>query len=127
MVTLFQDTLDKFVRSNANFESSIPINAAIDDMVKLTNLQEIFMIPLQRQLFNYDSALKWVLFLTVMPERVKEEGDDSLTDYGKFSCEDALKLISQVYDIGMQENIWVHLEEDDDDDGESQVTEEAED
>lgn len=110
--------IDGFVRANCNFESSIPVNAAIEDMIKLTNLQEIFAIPLQRQLFNFDTAVKWVFFLSVVPEKAQEEGDEMIAQLGEFSSKEAFNLIAQVYDIGTQENIWVHFDYDEDEEDE---------
>jgi hypothetical protein len=118
--------IDGFVRANCNFESSIPVNAAIDDMVKLNNLQEIFAIPLQRQLFNFDTAVKWVFFLSVVPTRAQEEGDEMIANLGEFSSKEAFNLIAQVYDIGTQENIWVHFDYDDEEDEEDEAEDDEE-
>jgi hypothetical protein len=107
--------IDGFIRANCNFESSVPVNAAITEIGTSESLQDAFMIPLQRQLFNLDAALRWVLFLTIAPERAEKEGDSPFAP-GSFSCQDALTLVSQVYDIGVQESIWEHFEDDDEDD-----------
>ena len=107
--------IDGFIRANCNFESSVPVNAAITEIGTSASLQDAFMIPLQRQLFNLDSALRWVLFLTIAPERAEKEGDAPFAP-GSFSCQEALALVSQVYDIGVQESVWEHFEDDDDED-----------
>lgn len=109
--------IDGFVRANCNFESSVPVNTAIDEIGKSVTLQEVFMIPLQRQLFNMDSALRWVLFLTVAPEHAEQEGDEPYTA-DTFSSEQALTLISQVYDIGVQEAVWEHFDVDEEEEEE---------
>jgi hypothetical protein len=119
--------IDGFIRANCNFESSVPVNAAIDDIGKSTSLQEAFTTPLQRQLFNMDSALRWVLFLAVAPERAEKEGDAPFAP-GSFSSQEALALVSQVYDIGVQETVWEHFEpeEDEEDDAEAEAEADAE-
>ena len=116
--------IDGFVRSNCNFESSVPVNAAIDEIGKSLNLQDTFAIPLQRQLFSMDSALRWVLFLAVAPERAEREGDAPFAP-GSFSSPDALALVSQVYDIGVQEAVWEYFDPGDDDDGEGDTESES--
>jgi hypothetical protein len=115
--------IEGFVRSNCNFESSVPIEAALDEIGQSITLQDTFTIPLQRQLFNMDSALRWVLFLTIAPDRAEKEGD-ALFAPGSFSSQEALALISQVYDIGVQDAVWEHFEEDDEDDEDEEDTEE---
>lgn len=101
--------VDGFIRSNCNFESSVPVNAAIDAIGSATSLQDVFAAPLQRQLFNMDSSLRWALFLTVAPERAENEGDAPFAPES-FSSQEALTLVSQVYDIGVQESVWEHFE-----------------
>jgi hypothetical protein len=118
--------IDGFIRANCNFESSVPVNAAITEIGTSESLQDAFMIPLQRQLFNLDAALRWVLFLTIAPERAEKEGDAPFAP-GSFSCQEALALVSQVYDIGVQESIWEHFEDDDDEDDEDDEEEDEED
>jgi len=118
--------IDGFIRANCNFESSVPVNAAITEIGTSESLQDAFMIPLQRQLFNLDAALRWVLFLTIAPERAEKEGDAPFAP-GSFSCQEALALVSQVYDIGVQESIWEHFEEDDDDEDDDDEEEDEED
>ena len=112
------NAIDSFIRANTNFESSVPVNAVIDDMDKCTRLQEIFQSPLQRQLFNMDAALRWALFMRCAPKRALEEGDPAYTD--RFDVEAAIDLIAQVYDIGVQEHVWEHFEIDSDDDEEEE-------
>lgn len=102
--------IEGFFRSNCNFESSVPVNAAIDVVGNATSLQDVFASPLQRQLFGMDAALRWVLFLTVAPERAETDGDAPFAS-GSFSSQEALTLVSQVYDIGLQESVWEHFEE----------------
>jgi hypothetical protein len=116
--------IEGFVRANCNFESSVPINTAVEELGRCAGLQEAFAVPLQRQLFNMDAALRWVLFLAVAPRRAEEEGDAPFAP-GSFSCEEALGLISQVYDMGTQDSIWDHFESDDDDDDDEEAAEDA--
>lgn len=118
--------VEGFVRANCNFESSIPVNAAVDEIAQATSLQAVFSIPLQRQLFNMDAAIRWTFFLSVAPERAVEEGDEAATPLGSFSAQEAFTLISQIYDIGTQENVWVHFEWDDEDEEDEEEPEETE-
>jgi hypothetical protein len=106
--------IDGFIRANTNFESSIPTNEAIDAIGRCTDLKSVFSTPLQRQLFSMDTALRWVLFLSVAPERAVTEGDEPFDPAESFSAQEALALISNVYDIGVQETVWDHFEVDED-------------
>ena len=104
--------IEGFVRTNANFESSIPVDAALEEIGSCTSLQDAFAVPLQRQLFGMDAALRLVLFLTLAPERGAEEGGAPAA----FAATEALSLVAQVYDIGVQDTVWEHFDVDDDDD-----------
>jgi len=115
--------VDSFIRNNCNFESSVPVNTAIEEIMKCTTLQSVFAIPLQLQLFSMDAALRWVLFLSNAPERSVADGDTPFVD-DKFSAKAALTLITNVYDIGIQEAVWASFEEDEE--SEAEETEEEE-
>jgi hypothetical protein len=109
----FFNAIDNFVRANTNFESSVPLNAAIDELENATRLQDIFQQPLQRQLFSFEAALRWALFMAVAPDHAVKEGDPEFTD--SFSVQDAMVLITQVYDIAVQDHVWEHFEDDEED------------
>lgn len=123
--------MDSFIRANGNFESSIVINTAVEELEKCESLQQCFAIPLQHKLFNIDSALKWVLFINIVPEKIIEQNSEDeeftplLEDFNTFtsdfSANDSLKLIASVYDLGVQDIVLSHLEDDSDDesDGDS--------
>lgn len=106
--------IDGFVRENSNFESTIPINAAIEDIGKCADLQAAFAIPLQRQLFSLDAALRWVLFLTVAPDHADTLAAPGAAAPGAlaFSSRSALALVAQVYDLGVQLAVVEHFETD---------------
>jgi len=102
------DAIDSFIRANTNFESSIPINSAIDAMEGFTSRFEIFQEPLQRQMFNLESALLWALFMTKAPKRAETEGEPAFAD--EYTANRALDLIADVYDVGVQSTVWEHFE-----------------
>ena len=73
--------IDSFIRSNSNFESSIIINAATEEVEQCTSMQLAFAVPLQHKLLTLDSALKWVFFLTIIIPSIisslaPEEGEE---------------------------------------------------
>ncbi len=121
--------IDSFIRSNSNFESSIVINTAIEEIEQCDSLQNVFTIPLQHKLLTLESALKWVFFLTVIIQNLTipdEEDDDEikelfqkLNEFNIFSSNDALKLIASIYDIGTQEMVLAHIDDESDSDSES--------
>jgi len=111
---ILSHAVEGFIRSNNNFESSVAINTAIEDIGKCADIQSVFAVPLQHKLFTMDSALRWVLFLSVAPGRAVQEGDAPFSDGTKFSPQAALGLVSAVYDVGVQETVWDHFEPEDD-------------
>jgi hypothetical protein len=118
--------MDSFIRGNSNFESSIVVNTAIEELEQCASLQQCFALPIQHKLFNIDTALKWILFLNIVPEKIVEQNAedeefaplvDEFNSFSVFSCSDAMKLIASIYDIGIQDIVLSHL--DDESDGES--------
>jgi hypothetical protein len=115
---------ESFIRGNATFESSVPINAAVDEAGQCADLGALFAIPLQHKLFAMDTALRWVLFLSVAPGRAVQEGDALFSAQAPFSAQEALALLAVVYDVGVQEAVWEYFEpedngEDDEDDADA--------
>jgi hypothetical protein len=117
--------MDGFIRGNGNFESSVVINAAIEELEQCESFQQCFAIPLQHKLFSMETALKWVLFLTVIPDKIIEQESedeefakqlDEFNTFKEFSSSDALKLIASVYDLGIQDAILSHLDDGSDSD-----------
>ena len=133
-------SMDGFIRANGNFESSVVINSAIEELEQCESLQQCFAIPLQHKLFSMETALKWVLFLTVIPDKIIEQESedeefssqlDNFNSFATFSSLDALKLIASVYDLGIQDAILSHLDDDSDSedgsDGESSDSDDSKD
>jgi len=117
--------IDSFIRGNSNFESSIVVNTAIEELEQCASLQQCFALPIQHKLFNIDTALKWILFLNIVPEKIVEQNAEDeefaplveeFNSFSEFSCSDAMKLIASIYDIGIQDIVLSHLEDDDSDD-----------
>lgn len=115
--------IDGFVTSNSNFESTKIIKMTIEAVGDCEDLQTAFAVPLRNQLFNFDAALKWVLFLSYAPAESLEDGDAPFE--AKFSASRALSLITQVYDRSFQEHVIDYFEPEDDDEEESDEDEEA--
>jgi len=105
--------IESFLRENTNFESSIPVNGALDAIAPLTTLQEVFTLPLQRQLLGLEGALKWALFLSLAGARAVDAGDAPYSAAAPFSAAAALTLIAQVYDLGVSEVVDAHFEDSD--------------
>lgn len=117
--------VEGFIRANTNFESSIPVNTALEILNAQTSLQDVFTTVLQRQLLNLDGALRWALFLSLAPARAEEEGDQPFSPAAPFSATAALALIASVYDMGVAEVVSAHFEYDSDSDSEEESAEEA--
>lgn len=120
---IFFGAVTEFVYAHCNFESTQPLETAMSEIGNCDSLQEVFSIPLQHRLFNIDAALRWVLFMTIAPARALADGDPPFNG-DPFSEHDAVVLISQVYDIGVQETVLAHFANEED--GEEEEDEEDE-
>jgi hypothetical protein len=121
--------IDSFIRGNSNFESSIVVNTAIEELEQCSSLQQCFALPIQHKLFNIDTALKWILFLNIVPEKIVEQNAEDeefsplveeFNAFSEFSCSDAMKLIASIYDIGVQDIVLSHLEDDESDESDDE-------
>ena len=115
------------MRSNDQYGSSIPMNAALEEIGACTNLQIVFPIPLKHCLFGMDTALQWLLFLSLAPGRAIELGEEPFPGNqgpsSEFSAATALNLIADVYDVGVQDNIWEHFGDDEDEEDDEEEDE----
>ena len=107
-----------FIRDNSNFESSVPVQALIEKIGKCISLQEVFFLPIQSRLFDFDTSLLWIFFLTIAPQRAESDGD-TLNEFAEFSCQDAMAVLPQVYDTGIESSVLCYFDADDDDEKES--------
>jgi hypothetical protein len=123
--------VDSFIKGNGYFESSMVINSAMEELENCTSLQQCFSIPIQHKLFNMETSLKWVFFLTIVPKKLIELNPDEefmqqveeFKIFTQFSPEDAMQLMASIYDVGVQDVVLSHLddsdsESEDDDDNE---------
>ena len=112
--------IENFIRENAVFESSIPINAAIEEMAACTDLQSVFLVPISRQLLSMEGALLWIHFLVMAPEHAAEEAaadeGNGGAPFGELDAVQAHKTLSNIYDVGAETNVWTHFDSDFDDD-----------
>ena len=102
--------VENFIRTNSNFESSIPVNTTIELLGDCTSLQDVFTLVLRRQLLNMDGALRWAFFLSLAPARAENDGDRPFSGASPFSASSALSLIASVYDIGTGEVVYDHFD-----------------
>ena len=121
--------VDSFIRGNGNFESSMAINSAMEELENVSSLQQCFSIPIQHKLFNMETSLKWVLFLTIIPEKLIEQNSEEeeftqqleeFKTFTQFSCLSAMQLIASIYDIGIQDVVLSHLDDDSDDESDDE-------
>jgi hypothetical protein len=127
----------QFLKAHSNFESSQPIEAALEDLKSCTRMNDVFTLPLQHKLLSMDSALQYAMFLRAAPATfeaaLEEEAlETPFTGDAAFSCGFALDTIHSVYDLGVadltsyvQEAID-EAEDDDEDDDESEEESEEE-
>ncbi|MFA6166483.1 MAG: hypothetical protein WC700_07710 [Gemmatimonadaceae bacterium] len=111
--------VESFVQSNTNFESSTMLKPVVDDLKACTDLNQLFILPLRQRIFSFSSALVWVVFLKNMPCAVEDEAPP-FSAAVEFSADKALETIASVYDLGMQEAVWDHFEDSDDEDSDDE-------
>ena len=105
-----------FIDSNCNFESTVPIETAIAEISGTTDLMSVFALPLQHRLFSFDTALRWLLFLSIAPEKAVALGGERFSPHCPFNAEGAVNIIAQVFDRGVLDCVYDHFEEEDDED-----------
>jgi hypothetical protein len=104
--------VEEFIKQNACFASSIPIDAAMQELGDCTDIQNLFAIPMQHRIISMDVALRWMLFLHRAPQRAVEAGDEPFSKDVEFSADGALALIADVYDLGVNEAVYDFFDED---------------
>ena len=105
-----------FISSGANFESTTFVDSVIAETDAATDLMTVFALPLQHRLMSFDTALRWTMFLSVAPLKAIDLGDKPFSAHLPFSAGDALNIIAQVFDRGIQDCAYVHFDEDEDED-----------
>lgn len=117
----FVETVQRWIETHTSFESSTPIASAMTEIKSAKTLNDVFVIPLQRQLLGLDSALKFMLFLSLGAPKILEESDTPDIK-AEFSVTTAFETITQVFDLGINEIVWdfVHSGGDGDSDDESE-------
>jgi hypothetical protein len=107
--------IEGFVGSNGTFESSAATETVLAEIGDCRGLDEAFEVPIAHKLFAMDAALRWALFLGAAPARAEKKGDAAPPP---FSYEAAMRLIGRVYDLGMDDAVWVHFEDEEEEDEE---------
>lgn len=113
---------------NNGFESTVPLNLAADEVGEAMSLQDAFVVPLSRQLFNSETALVWFYFLSRAAQLCAENDSPLSPQLAVFNYETALSNYASVYDIAIKKNVLDHYEESDSDESDSdEADEETED
>jgi hypothetical protein len=116
--TLFK-AVESFIHQNATFESSIVQKRVIDEVGSATDIMVAFAIPMQNTLLTMDGALRWVMFWRSAIDQDEMDAFPSDT----FTADAAIRLISQVYDLGFQDAVSHHFEESDSEEDEGDESE----
>jgi len=106
--------VDSFLRENGRFESTVAITAAVDAAAKCETVMDLFAVPIKQKLFLMETSLLWAFFLSLAGGRAVADGDQPFADEKAFAelPARAFGLIAGVYDIGVQEKVWDHFEDD---------------
>ena len=107
-----------FVEETTDLESSVPIADAVKTLNLCTKMNDVFLVPLRRQLFGLNDALTWAFFLSHAGAHAVSKGDPEFSAGAPFSVLAAHAAAAEVYDLGMQGAVWSHFESDDEEDEE---------
>lgn len=110
--------IGNFLKAHSGFESTVAHDAVISDIEEATTLNEVFLVPLQHKLINMESALKFVLFLWLASSKPIDDSEPAYSSDAAFSTESALEALEGIYDLGIQDAVWDHVEEAREGDGE---------
>jgi hypothetical protein len=106
------DAVARFITHSTNFESAAITQAAIDDAGATTTPEDLFAVPIQHKLFSMDTALRWLLFLSVASQH---EAGGPFFAGAPHDTRAAMQLIVAVYDIGVKDAALDYLEPEDSD------------
>jgi len=121
---LFLDAMQSFLQENSGFESSVAIEAMINEIRGAQSLDQAFLTPLRHKMLNFEGALKWAFLLHHGQKRAVE--DDIPFPGGPLDLSKAYEGISQVYDIALLGALWDHFEGESSDDEEDESSGEEE-
>lgn len=103
--------ISHFLENSSIFESSVPVDAALDEIAKVTKLNDAFAIPMRRMILNMDGCLRFALFLSVVGEKPVDEDESPFSGDSKFSPSVAFKAIAECFDLGVQDIVHNNVED----------------
>lgn len=104
--------VSSFVHAHTNFESMVLTDELIAQIGKCTTLAAAFECPIKSARFSMDSALHWLVFLHMAVDHAGELGDPT-AGLAPLNTATAIKIITDVYDTGVEDTVWEHFADDD--------------
>lgn len=93
------DAIVDYIFDNATFESNDAIKDCIKQIERLRSFNEIFRIPIENRLFNFDSSLHWLYFICFLINVINDEQIVVPQSFSTtFNSNDAIIYISNRYD-----------------------------
>ena len=117
----FIEAVRSFLNDHSSFESSVPFELMMTDIKKLSTPGDIFLTPLREKMINFESALKWAFFLSLMIPKMREEADLGVA---ALDTRGAFESIARVYDLAANDNVWDHIKVDESDESAEEEEEE---
>lgn len=113
-----------FLEANSVVESTALIEQAVVALDGCVSSDEAFPVPISCGLLSMSGALSWALLLSVLSRAEIEvdaspdvAAEASAPSFDRtFDANAALKLIEEVFDKGVQDVVWDHFDESEDDD-----------
>ena len=126
-IPVLQDQVQVFLDKNRAIESKVPMDAIWDDLVRLRDLNEIFVTAVHGGLLTLDQALRFALYMkTDVEPMMEQEVEDAAKHLRPFRADAALVYVSQYYDEGVK-TLAGPEEDSSDDEDEDQLSDVEED
>lgn len=94
------DAIVDYIYNHTMFESNEAIDGVISKIEHSTSIEDIFRIPINCRLLNFTGSLQWLYFVCFIITTIKDEQIIIPNTFNiKFSTDDAIIYISNVYNV----------------------------
>jgi hypothetical protein len=104
------DGIVDYISENTTYESNKAIDEVIVKLDRIKNMDEIFRIPIENRMFSFDTSLNWLFFIHVTSIYVKEQITVPSHFNPNFSCQNAMKYITDIYDAKTENIIFSYYD-----------------
>jgi len=92
------DAIVDYIYHNSSYESNDAINNAVKKIEQSNSIEEIFKIPIDNRLYNFNHSLQWLYFICFIINFINDNNIILSVSFNiNFSANDAIMYISNIY------------------------------